>query len=368
MVSIGIVLLIILCCFYLGILYTNAQMLLIGYSCIVICMISMIELVYRFFTIRGFIDIPIGMAEQGMPVNVKIRIRNTGYLPAGKVLVKLRISNAFEKGAKSQWVELQDVGAGESRQDLQLSFFGAGCHEVELQKIKIHGFLGVGYIKKTSRDFASVLILPDIHFIPVCISDATRNFMGDADVYDEFRPGNDTGETFEIRAYRPKDKMQNIHWKLSAKMDELMVKEYSLPRACGVVLFLDRRTGMKKKEASAYLEVIASMSFALLDQKCPHYVVWYSKDIEDIRRIRIDDEESYYMFWDCYLRDAAVTEKVLREVYKQKYRNEWYLHDLSFRETMDIYKDGEHICHLNHLDYLDRIKIKDACEKLEILL
>lgn len=362
MVSIGMILILIFCSFYFGILYTNPQMVLLGYTCILLCVISVIELVYRFFTMRGFVDIPITMAEQGMPVNVRIRIRNTGFLPAGNVCVKLRTSNAFQTGGKSQWIELRDVGIGEQSQEIRLSFSGAGCHEVEIQKIRVHSLLGFGYIKKNCRDFASVLILPEVHFIPLRISEAVRNFMGDAEVYDEFRPGMDTGETFEIRAYRAKDKMQNIHWKISAKMDELMVKEYSLPKACAIVLFLNRKTGMKKKDVSAYLEVIASISFTLMDQKCPHYVVWYSKDIGDVRRIRVDDEESFYMFWDIYLRDSTVTEKVLREEYKQKYRNECYLHDLSFHETLDLYKDGEHICHL------DGMKIQDACEKLEILL
>lgn len=362
MVSIGMVLVIIAFCFYLGILYTNPPMVLLGYTLAALGVISVLELVYRFFTIKAFVDIPISMVEPNMPVVVVVKIRNEGILPAGKVVVKLRISNSLQTGSKSQWITVNDIGVGENCHEVKLTFHGAGCYEVEVQRIRIHSLFGLVNIKKKCKDFGSVLILPDIHFSAIRISEGTKNFMGDADVYDEFRPGNDTGETFEIRAYRPKDKLQSIHWKLSAKMDDLMVKENSLPKACAIVLFLNLKERLKKNNASACLELVASISFCLMDQKCPHFIVWYSKEIQDICRIRIDDEEAFYLFWDSYLRQGMAIEKDIREEYKNKYKNEWYLHDLTINEKLEIYKDGQFLCQL------DGTKIKDECEKLEILL
>lgn len=346
----------------MGIIYTNPPMVLLGYTLSALLLLSTAELVYRFFTIKCFVQIPISMAEQNVPVAVTLKLRNQGFLPIGKVAVKVRVSNSLQAGGKSQWIYLTDVRSGETSHVMKLSFQGAGCHEVEVQRIKVYGFWGIGYIKKRTKDFASVLILPEIHFAPVRISEAVRTFLGDADVYDEFRPGNDTGETFEIREYREKDKLQSIHWKLSARMDELMVKENSLPKACAIVLFLEMQDKMKLQNVSAYLEFVASISYALMDQASPHYIVWYSKETEDIRRIRIDDEEAFYLFWDIYLREVTITEKTLREEYRRKYRNEWYLHDISMNEKLALYKDGEFFYQL------DGAKIKDECEKLEILL
>ena len=111
-----------------------------------------------------------------------------------------------------------------------------------------------------------------------------------------------------------------------------------------------------------YLEFVASISYALMDQACPHYVVWYSKERNDIRRMRIDEEEAFYLFWDTYLREVSVTDKMLREEYRRKYRSEWYLHDVSINEKLELCKDGEFFYQL------DGAKIKDECEKLEILL
>jgi hypothetical protein len=214
--------------------------------------------------------------------------------------------------------------------------------------------------------------MPQVYATNVQISESVRNFLGDADVYDEFRPGHDSGETFEIRPYREKDKLQSIHWKLSTKMDELMVKETSLPKACAVVLMLELKPRVKKTEnkktkkkesyAGAYLELAASISFSLMDQKCPHFVAWYSREKDAIRRIRVDDEESFYIFLDAYLREAYPIEKDIREEYRNDFKSEWYLHDIVINEKLEVYRNGE------LLTRLDEKKIKDECEKLELLL
>lgn len=368
MISIGIVLLIVALCFYFGIIYTNTAILTIGYTLLVLIVISIVELVYRFFTISGYIDVPISMTEEGKPVNAVVRIRNKSFLPAGKVEVKVGSKNMFQKKGHAQWITLPNVSVGEQKHPLRLEIKGAGCHDILVKRMKIHSVFGLIYLSKKCKDFSSVLILPDIHSVNVQLTEGVRNFLGDADVYDEFRPGHDSGETFEIRAYREKDKLQSIHWKLSAKMDELMVKEHSLPRACAVVLMLEfhplkQRKGRKKDwDASAYLELAASLSFGLMEEKCPHFVAWYSEEKQGIRRIRVDDEESFYLFLDAYLREAIPAEKDIREEYRKDYKNEWYLHDVTINEKLEIYKNGE------YFTKLDEKKIKDECEKLEILL
>ena len=368
MVSIIIVLLIVAVCFYLGILYTNTIMLTIGYALGILLFLSIVELIYRIITMKCYIDVPISMTESGRPVGVNIKIRNKGVLPAGKVEVQVKNKNVLHKNGKSQWIAFEDVSAGERNYSIKMELKGAGCHEISLTQMKIYSLFGLICLKRKCRDFSSVLVMPEVYSANVQITEAVRNFLGDADVYDDFRPGHDSGETFEIRAYREKDKLQSIHWKLSAKMDDLMVKENSLPKACAVVLMLELRPlqskTLRKKEieAGAYLDLAATLSFALMDQKCPHYVTWYSEEKEGIRRIRVDDEESFYLFLDAYLREAIPKEKKIREEYRKDFKNEWYLHDVLVNENLELYKNGEFITKL------DEKKIKDECEKLELLL
>jgi len=93
-----------------------------------------------------------------------------------------------------------------------------------------------------------VQVLPRLHSTAVRMSERIRNFYGDADVYDDFQSGNDKSEVFDVREFREGDRMQSIHWKLSAKSEELLVREDSQPLACPLVFFLDNQSLGEKAE------------------------------------------------------------------------------------------------------------------------
>lgn len=353
-------------CFYYGIIYENAAIVTIGYAFIILIVLSVAEVLYRMFTIKCHLDIPITMAEQDMPVTVVFEMQNKGLLPTGRVDVRVCIRNSLEKKGKTRWFALSGLEKGKSRHDIKVMLHGAGSHEVELIRLRIHSVLGVFSMTKKCLDFGSILILPQMYPMLIEPGEATRNFLGDADAFDEFRPGHDPGETFEIRAYRPKDKLQSIHWKLSAKTDDLMVREHSYPKACAVVLMLDLKSIAKQHMAesvASFLELAASISFCLMDNGIVHFVTWFSRETDQVRRIRVDDEESFYLFLTYYLRDGvAQNEKDLRKEYRDKYKNEWYLHDVCINNYLEIYQNGE------LLKKFDAKSLKDECEKMELLL
>ncbi len=353
-------------CFYYGVLYENQVLLTIHFGLWILLPMSVAEVVYRMFTLNCRLEIPIGMTEPEMPVTVSFKLNNKGFLPAGRVDVRLRIRNAMGRNGDTDSFTIAEIPRGLSRHDSKVVLRGAGSHEVELISMRIYALSGLFSLTKKCRDFSYVLVLPQTHPVSIQVSEGTRNFLGDADIYDEFRPGHDPGETFEIRDYRPKDKLQSIHWKLSAKTENLMVKENSLPKACANVLLmelLDLDQRKMEQTLDAYLELGVSLSFGLMDEKCPHFVAWFSRETKDVRRIRVDDEESFYIFLNHYLRDGARDSKrSLREAYREKYRNEWYRNDVTINNRLEIYKNGE------LLKKIEEKNVKDECEKLELLL
>lgn len=49
------------------------------------------------------------------------------------------------------------------------------------------------------------------------------------DIYDGKKSGTDVSEVFGLREYREGDTLQSIHWKLSGKMHQLIVREFGRP-------------------------------------------------------------------------------------------------------------------------------------------
>lgn len=353
-------------CFYYGILYRSAIIITIGYAILLLMGFCVLEVLYRRFTTKCQLEIPLTMVEQDKPIPLVCNVANRSFFSSGQLDIQIGIKSLLANKKTKQWLTIPQVGAGTNRYDFEIVVHGAGRYDIEISKVRMHATFGLFSMKKKGKGNGSVLILPQMHSIIMETTEATRNFMGDADVYDEFRPGHDAGETFEIREYREKDKLQSIHWKLSAKVNDLVVKENSLPKACAIVLLLERKNISHKQEeeyAAAYLELIASLSFGLLDRKVPHFVAWMSDETGDVRRIRVDDEESFYLFMTYYLNDnIAVSDEDLRDVYREKYKNEIYLKDICANNHLEVYQDGE------LLNKLDVKKIKDECETLELLL
>lgn len=362
MFNIVTVLLIIAVCFYYGIIYVNGKILLIGFALFLLLLFSVAELIYRYITVHTHMEIPIFIAEQELPISLGFRVRNKGFFPTGHIKLCIGIKNTLEKRGKSDWLSVSGAVPGTEQFDFKIVLHHAGNHEIYIKKLRIYSITGLLFISKKCKDTGGILVMPKIHAVGVTLAESTRHFVGDVEVYDDIRSGSDATEIFEIRSYQPKDKLQNIHWKLSAKMDELMVKENSMPKACAIVLLAETEIG-KAVQISAFLELFASISFSLMDAKCPHFVAWYSKEKDDITRIRVDDEESYYLFLNHYLADVNFIEgKDIRMEYRNKYKGEIYLHDLCIKGDLQIYQDGE------FLTKLDAKKIEDACKELEFLL
>ena len=187
------------------------------------------------------------------------------------------------------------------------------------------------------------------------VTERTRNFFGDADVYDDFRPGNDSSEIFDVREFRDGDKIQSIHWKLSAKMQELVVREDSQPLACPVVLLLDSAKIRTGKQAQAFLSVAASLVFSMMDVHCPHYVSWYSGSQQDMVRVRVDDEEGYYTFLSSYLADMREAPQEIRQLYREKYRYDHELHTLLLTGELALSMDGKLLKKLSEVEWKERL-------------
>ena len=327
---------------YCGIVYQDAGLLTVLFAMGMLMVISFIELIIRCFTLKCSLQAPIAMVDKGQKARIQIKTRNSGFFPVGKLRVRLKIKNVLKGDEQCVWHLIPGVRCGSSAYEFSWEPENAGAYEVKLEKIRIQGIFGFTFITKKIKAFVLLSVLPQVHAMGVEVKESTKRFQGDADVFDEFRSGSDPTETFEIRQYREKDKLQNIQWKLSARVDELMVKENSLPKPCGIVVMIDTRAqGKLKAEADMFLELISSLSFRLMDLKTPHFVTWLSRETSDVRRIRVDSEESYYLFLTHFLRDIDTQSKRnIRDAYREKYRNEIYLHDVMLTLGLELYKDG----------------------------
>ncbi len=348
----------ILATWYLAMAYESTELMLLVYLQAALFVLSFFMVWYRKFTLRAELLAPVDIAEPGKETMVKLVTKNKGLLPIARADAQIVVTDVCTGHRKKEWMKLSTVPRGEWSFVRQIAFSGTGTYRLQLRKLRVYDLTGLFYGKIRRKSSVQIRVLPKLCEIPVRLGLAVTNFYGEADVYDEHEAGYDNSEIFDVREYQKGDRLQNIHWKLTAKQEELMVKEHSLPKACPVVLLLDYH-GKKRRKSSlrgqkpekrevprlpmmTYLEIAASLSFSMMDAGCPHYVAWYDEETLDMVRQRVDDEESLFFFLGrlMQIRFAQPKEGLLL-CYEKKYRSEPYVWRLTLDEKLVLKKEAE---------------------------
>ena len=88
------------------------------------------------------------------------------------------------------------------------------------------------------------------------------------------RPGGGPGEDYDLQEYRVGDPLRSVHWKLSSKKDDLVVRETLEPQQAAIVVTYDH-FGPPEDLDRTFAQLWA-LSRWLLQQDRPHHIQWAS--------------------------------------------------------------------------------------------
>lgn len=127
------------------------------------------------------------------------------------------------------------------------------------------------------------------------------------------RPGQRLGEEYELRNYRPGDPIRSVHWKLSSKRDELIVRESSRLLRPTVLLTADRFG--TPEETDTILDRLMGWSDALLQRDIPHVIQWVHPVTGELRTHRIAERRHQRPCLEELLRDPSPLEgRTVRDI------------------------------------------------------
>lgn len=175
-----------------------------------------------------------------------------------------------------------------------------GCIKVTFSDWRCSDFFHVFYVKRKAVAEGATVIMPekqnrDFSFL------TREGFDMESFRYSGSRPGDDPGETFDIREYREGDSIRQIHWKLTGKMDRLMIREKSFPVDDTVLILAEAFLPEKDPgTAQTLAEVFAAVLSSFMEQgiSCQAGVYDGSTGRFYIEKLRIqeDYENILYLF------------------------------------------------------------------------
>lgn len=166
------------------------------------------------------------------------------------------------------------MGKEEGTAPIILSSNYMGCLEVTIEKIVFFGLFGIGKKERKISLKKEILILPDSKELTISLP-PSRGRAGDGDEAAVSLHGYDSTLYQGVRVYREGDSMRQIHWKMTGKTEEYMVKELGEPALFMPMVFLE--TTVDKKQPSdldRLMEEYISVSQWLAEQNIRHMLCW----------------------------------------------------------------------------------------------
>ncbi|MCH5268157.1 MAG: DUF58 domain-containing protein [Lachnospiraceae bacterium] len=335
--------------FYVAMIYSSKSML---YLSIWILLLLFLLCAYHLIVagkLRVIIEVPVPFGGKNESFPFRIRLVNRSFLPTGKVVMQVRARYLLSGITRKMEVCCSVPGRGLSKLQGEVclngewipEYIGGVCLEVvKAVRYDYFGILGFRIRRKFLEIGEQVAVLPMQQELALSFGDErTMRYTDketDMSVFGEKNPP----EISDIREYRAGDRIRSIHWKLSAKRDELMVYEFISEQPPAVVVFLEpwgtdkkKNKTRKKRRGSKYKKEIRkmerhvaflySLSMALLDKNCGHYIAYYDCNRACTTRKTIGNEEELYDFIKDLKKDMlqiGVAVEQLQEEYRGKYQ------------------------------------------------
>lgn len=268
--------------------------------------------------------IPYYHAQKHSEFKIEVHLKNESILPMPSVLVRLSCVNEFT-GNRFQ---MEDRVMIDGRDEVILEFYlksdYCGKFSVHIEQLKIYDYLKLFGMKVRLQNVTDeVLVLPAFHRIYMDGGMVSKHRQ-EWEQYSHTSGGEDTSEVFDVHEYRPGDTFQKVHWKLSAKTNEYLVKEYSMPIENSMILFLnlhtDRDSECVQEELDGFLEVLASISWSMMEQSIHHIVIWYDITAGRLETAPVESEKDVYSMIEKICNGKLYEEDVdIRGLYRIQY-------------------------------------------------
>lgn len=199
--------------------------------------------------------------EKGSEVCVKVQVKNRGYFPIPIFIRKITFQNPVTGEKVSHRLRLDLASKEERLVELQVYAEDCGYYFAENEKV--------------------FFIFPSEYPVETEIVETEEKTET---TYEEMKKGNDSSECMGLREYQNGDSLRQIHFKLSEKVDSLIVREGAGQMHRHLAVVLDAGTGGKLSEqmAECFLTVIADQLHTGNEVTAVFYGVY-----------EISDDESY---------------------------------------------------------------------------
>lgn len=318
----------------LYIIWESYFSLLILLSTLILFVLQGFSVIYLKNRVRFLLDTP-GAVEKHEPVFIDVIAENLSLLPIARLKVFVLLENQLTGRSDEKEIVFTLNSKTPEKIPIEVDSNYCGKITVHLKQMAVFDWFGF-YSKHQSLDeTGSFYVLPNqfpvkLHAAHQVVDTTDNQFLPYA------KKGDTDQEIIDIREYIPGDHVRHVHWKLTGKYDELIIKEISdASHPTYLILFetslFESGTVESPEVRDAAVEALFSISEALLKNGDPHMIGW------------LNQENGELQFADIYKPEDLGTSLQVLLAIKKEHRSE---------STIGAFVETKRVVSFSHVIYV----------------
>lgn len=232
--------------------------------------------------------VPAGLSR-GDTAEIRTVFHNSSLFPVASASGDLNVHNALTGTDMTKAIRCPVSGRGSDEVQVFAEAVETGQVYITLDNLTTRDLFGLVKFPSEHRLRRVVLVEPDHIPTEVNVSEV-REREGDSERFSVLEPGRDVSETFDVRPYVPGDETRAVHWKLSAKTGDLVVRRFVKPINYSVVLLVE----LAETDPAALESCVcyaANFSRGLLDTGIMHTFAWFDGGTDEYCSFNVSSYE-----------------------------------------------------------------------------
>ncbi|MFV0343696.1 MAG: DUF58 domain-containing protein [Anaerocolumna sp.] len=336
---------------------------------VVLLIPALLNGILHFTAHRITVDLELGQntVMKGQKIEIRIRFVNKSKFPLTKVLLPIVYANEVTGIEKSKIIALSLDQKTTQKVSLKLQSDHCGNICIRMQHILLYDLLHIWRKKKKVRFHREITVLPWPSQINMDSNHKiySHTIDTDSEKYEKDKKGDDISEVFDVRDYKPGDRPNRIHWKLSQRMNQVMMKEFSEPlkdqKALILYPHIDKKSKNRLELMDGFMEALATVSNVYIKQGKAHKMFWYNTRLGKYHDHLIDSELKNYQGMIHFLK-TPVLEGHLPIIGDFNKLESIELTELLFITTTLLEDNLEHLIYQNKITKCTLIYVNDLGE------
>lgn len=242
---------------------------------------------------------------KGNEVLLELYWRNPVWGMALHSQMQLSVSNTFFQNTSEITVQMPVRLHGAGTFKLPVQLVELGRFSIQCDALLLQDVMGLLICRKEIALSGELYVLPDKNAAEEM---NVMGFSGAASETEESKnKGSDFAEISDIREYVPGDRIRDIHWKLSAKQETLMVKERVAVAGSEMVMLL--YLAADSEQTQRLLENAYFLGKNFMEQRLPVCFLCWNQTAFSFEEYRCGTEEELKNAF-CEIYKTPLTERV----------------------------------------------------------